>query len=116
MKLSNIILNEQNEFKSQIEALERELNQEYRPYVSMGAYHQPRPDSDPLKNKGFGSVTFLHKDELPENEFSKAIASVSSKGYEVDEEQSTNYYENEPGERDYFPKIKFTFNLDVPKV
>ena len=69
MKLSNIILNEQNEFKSQIEALERELNQEYRPYVSMGAYHQPRPDSDPLKNKGFGSVTFLHKDELPENEF-----------------------------------------------
>ena len=102
MKLSNIILNEQNEFKSQIEALERELNQEYRPYVSMGAYHQPRPDSDPLKNKGFGSVTFLHKDELPENE--------------LDKEQSTNYYENEPGERDYFPKIKFTFNLDVPKV
>tara|TARA_R110000823_G_scaffold202194_1_gene333117 strand:+ start:635 stop:970 length:336 start_codon:yes stop_codon:yes gene_type:complete len=111
MKLSNIILNEQDEFKSQIDSLQRELNKDYSPHVSMGAYHQPRPDDDPLKDKGFGSITFLHKEELPENEFSRAIAIVSSKGYEVDLKQSTNYYENEPGERDYYPKIKFNFDL-----
>tara|TARA_Y100001972_G_scaffold90852_1_gene111180 strand:+ start:1508 stop:1855 length:348 start_codon:yes stop_codon:yes gene_type:complete len=115
MKLSNILLNEYGEFKPEQKKLEQELgsqlSQTYRVSVYMEAFDQNRAKNDPRLGKGFGSITFLYRDELPEDDFEKAKSIVTSNGYEVIEDQSTNYYEREIGERDYFPKIKFTFNL-----
>lgn len=115
MKLTNIILNEYGEYKAEVKKLEKELStllsQTYKVHGHMAAYNQDRNDDDPLKGKGFGSVTFFYRDDLPEDDFKKAKEIISSNGYEVIEDQSTNYYEREIGERDYFPKIKFHFNL-----
>ena len=115
MKLSNILLNEYGEFKVEQKKLEQELatqlSQPYRVSVYMNAYDQNRAANDPRLGKGFGSVTFFFRDDLPEDDFKKAKDIVASNGYEVIEDQSTNYYEREIGERDYFPKIKFHFNL-----
>lgn len=116
MKLTNIILNEYGEFKKQENELETKLNSalssDYNLYVSIGAYSGDRSEDDPLKGMGFGEVVFLIKSELPEEEFEKAINTINSSGYTVNIKQSSNYYENEPGERDYYPKIKFTFKIE----
>jgi len=115
MKLSNIILNEYGEFKAEENQLEKALNtslsRPYRIHTHMGAYNQDREDGDPLKGKGYGNVEFFFKDELPEEDFKKAKEIIASTGYEVLDDQSSNYFEEDPGERYYFPKIKFHFNL-----
>jgi len=115
MKLTNILLSEYGEYKAEVKKLEKELStllsQTYRVHGFMQAYDQNRAKNDPRLGKGFGSITFFYKDDLPEDDFKKAKEIVASNGYEVIEDQSTNYYEREIGERDYFPKIKFTFNL-----
>ena len=115
MKLSNILLNEYGEFKAEENKLEkllkRRLCQAYRLNINMNAYDQDRKDDDPLKGKGFGSITFVYRDEIPHDDFEMAKALLTNQGLEVIEDQSTNYYDSDPGERDYFPKIKFHFNL-----
>lgn len=115
MKLSDILLNEYGEFKQQEDQLEKKvksaLSQDYSPFVSIGAYAGGRSEDDPLKDRGFGSVTFNHKDDIPEEEFNKAVNVVNSSGYEVEIDQSSRFYDYEPGERSYFPKIKFGFKV-----
>lgn len=115
MKLTNIILNEYGEFKKEENELKRKLNStlssDYNLYVSIGAYSGDRPDSDPLKGRGFGSVSFIHKEDIPEEDFSKAIDVINKSGYEVDLKQSDRFYDYEPGERDFFPRIKFGFKI-----
>jgi len=115
MKLSNIILNEYGEFKAEENKLEKllktQLSMPYRIHSHMGAYNQDRKDDDPLKGKGYGSIEFFYKDDLPEEDFEKAKILLTMQGLEVIEDQSSNYFEEDPGERYYFPKIKFHFNL-----
>lgn len=116
MKLSHIILKEYREFDQQEKELQKKvetsLSQDYNISVSLGAYAGDRADDDPLKGKGFGEVSFYEKEDIPEEEFGKAIDVIKSSGYEVDLSQSTRFYDYEPGERDYYPKIKFKFTVN----
>ena len=74
----------------------------------MGFYGTDRPDTDKYKGKGYGTLDFVYRDELPDLVWKDALNWVESKGYEVT--QSTNYYEVEfDGDRAYYPKIKFEF-------
>ena len=115
MKLIDIILNEYGEFKQQENELtskiESALNKKYNLSVSIDTYSGGRPDDDPLKDRGFGSLYFIEKEDIPEDEFKKAIDVINSSGYDVDVKQSTRFYDYEPGERDYYPKIKFGFKV-----
>ena len=84
---------------------------DYRPFISLGKYAGERPDSDPLKGKGFGSLDFVVPRELPPDEFKKALNWVKSKGFEIDENLTDNYYEpnydrEEPAEA--VPMIHFS--------
>lgn len=116
MKLSDIILKEYGEFNEQEKELQNKvasaLTGDYRISVNMGAYSGGRTEDDPLKDRGFGDVTFQHKDDLPEEDFNKAVDVINSNGYEVDIKQSSRFYDSEPGERDYYPKIKFGFKIN----
>ena len=107
-------LNEYGEYKSQEEKFKQELDsmfKDYRPFISLGKYAGERPDSDPLKGKGFGSLDFVVPRELPPNEFTKALDWVKSKGFEV-KSQSNEYEVEYDGDRAYYPKIKFHFDVD----
>ena len=76
-------------------------------------YSGDRPDSDPLKGKGYGDITFRVRGELSDQEWNKALKWVKDKGWEVTSE--SNFYDYEPGERYWYPKIKFQFNVaDFP--
>ena len=35
----------------------------HRPFISMGDYSQDRPDSDPLKGRGYGDITFMVRED-----------------------------------------------------
>ncbi|MAO20065.1 MAG: hypothetical protein CMJ25_04865 [Phycisphaerae bacterium] len=110
-------IEEYGEYKSQEVDLKKELDSQfgdYRPFISLGTYGEDRPDTDPLKGKGFGSITFSVREELDPNDWNKALKWVESKGFEIESE--SNYYEMEyDGDRAWFPKIKFQFNIsDFP--
>ena len=108
-------LNEYGEYKSQEEKFKQELDlmfKNYRPFISLGKYAGERPDSDPLKGKGFGSLDFVVRRELPPNEFKKALDWVKSKGFEV-KSQSNRYEIEFDGDRAYYPKIKFHFDVNT---
>ncbi|MDB9847711.1 hypothetical protein OAC50_00840 [bacterium] len=102
-------LNE-NDFKSEETALAREIDSRFGgdSYVDMGKYSGNRPDSDPLKDKGYGTITFRTNSEFEDREWTKVLNFVKSKGFEITDE--SNYYDFEPNEREWFPKIDFTFN------
>tara|TARA_B110000858_G_scaffold160492_1_gene184575 strand:- start:299 stop:925 length:627 start_codon:yes stop_codon:yes gene_type:complete len=102
-------LNE-NDFKSEETALAREIDSRFGgdSYINMGKYAGNRPDSDPLKDKGYGTITFKTNSEFEDREWAKVLNFVKSKGFEITDE--SNYYDFEPNEREWFPKIDFTFN------
>lgn len=77
-------------------------------FVSMGHYTEDRPDSDPKKGKGYGSITFSQQGELQDADWNKILQYLKSQNFEITSE--SNYYDFEPGEREWFPKIKFEFN------
>jgi len=111
MKLSNILLElDFDKYKEEEAELAREINTKFgiTPYVRMGDYSSGREDNDPLKDKGHGSVSFKVKSEFEENEWKDVINFIKNKGYEI--RQESNYYDIEPGEREWFPKIDFIFN------
>ena len=112
MKLSNIIL-ESLDYKKEEDLLKQELESNFKGYdyiVNMTAYSQDRSDDDPRKGKGFGSVVFHEKKDIDENTFNKVVAFLEVvKKFEIVSKE--RFYDFEPGERDYFPKIKFNFNL-----
>ena len=110
------LIKEFGEYKNAQDELNKELSKEFssaRPYISLGMYAGGRPDSDPLKDKGYGDITFRINGELSDQEWNKALKWVESKGWEVTDE--SNWYDYEPGERYWYPKIKFQFNtVDYP--
>ena len=110
------LIKEFGEYKDAQDELNKELSKEFssaRPYISLGMYAGGRPDSDPLKDKGYGDITFRINGELSDQEWNKALKWVESKGWEVTDE--SNWYDYEPGERYWYPKIKFQFNtVDYP--
>lgn len=111
MKLLKLIL-ENKEFRG---TLESELNKnfrEYRPLLSMSEYSRysrDRSDNDPLKNKGFGDVTFKYNGDLPDELFDNAVRIIEKLGGEITGKR--NQYEAERGERPYYPRIKFNYSL-----
>jgi hypothetical protein len=52
-----------------------------------------------------GEITFRMRGEFPDNEWDKILDLIKSKGFEIT--QDSNWYDIEPGEREWFPKIKF---------
>ena len=112
MKLSDIIL-ESRELEKEEELLQQELESNFKGYdyfVTMGGYSQDRSDDDPRKGKGFGSVVFNDRKDVDEKTFNKVLAFLEVvKKFEI--KSKTRFYDSEPGERDYFPKIDFNFNL-----
>ena len=52
-----------------------------------------------------GNITFRMKGEFPDSEWDKIVNLVKSKGFEVT--SNSNYYDIEPGEREWFPRIDF---------
>jgi len=110
------LIKEWGEYKDAQDELNKELSKEFggvNPYISLGMYAGGRPDSDPLKGKGFGDITFRVRGDLFDQDWKKALKWVESKGWEVTDE--SNWYDYEPGERHWYPKIKFQFNVaDFP--
>lgn len=109
MKLSNIIL-EYGQYKAEEDALEKELKSKFdisRLIVSLGDYSGGRPDNDPLKDLSFGSVTFLVHSDFKDEEWNKILDHLKSLGYDI--QSDSNYFDEDPGERYYYPKIKFHF-------
>jgi len=115
-KVTKDKVNEYGEYKDASSKLNQELKSafsEFNPYISLGMYAGGRPDSDPLKGKGYGEISFIHKNTLPDQTWSKVLNWVKSKGWEITSE--SNFYDFEDGERDYYPKVKFQFNVaDFP--
>ena len=100
-------------YKSLTDKYKTELKSKigYNPSISMRDYSQDRDDKDPLKGKGFGDISFYYRDDLPQNDFNKAIKWLESKGFEITQE--TNYYETDiDDDRAWYPKIKFNFDID----
>jgi hypothetical protein len=111
MKLTDLLLEiDFNKYDKESDLLSKELDTNFggSPYVSMGDYAGGREDNDPLKGKAYGKVTFRVKDEFEQSDWNKIISFIKSKGLEIT--QDSNYYENDPGEREYFPSVKFHFN------
>lgn len=109
MKLLNIIL-EYGQYKAEEDALERELKSKFnigRLSVSFGDYSDGRQDNDPLKGMSFGSVTFLVRNDFEDAEWNKIKDHLKASGYDI--QSDSNYFEEDPGERYYYPKIKFHF-------
>jgi hypothetical protein len=106
----NESLNEYGEYNDIADSLQAEMRKLFGDsvYTSMGSYGDDRPDSDPLKGKGYGQIFFRETNDLPDNEWKKVINFLKSKGFEITSE--SNYYEEDPGERIYYPKIQFHFN------
>jgi hypothetical protein len=111
MKLKNL-LNELFEYKD----LENKLGAELESLVpvdtsiNMGMYSGDRPDSDPLKGKGYGKITFLEYGDIMGGSFEKVVDWVKSINFEITSEN--NFYYHEPGEKHNYPFIKFHFNVE----
>ena len=111
MKLANIILNEDNH-SEKASSLQKEIDKHHKelnPSVRMAEYDQDRKDDDPLKGRGFGSVTFVIKQDISKDHFDSIKQIITNRGYEI--KSSNSDFESDPGERDYYPKINFHFNL-----
>ena len=110
-------IQEYGEYKSQEDNFGKELDSEfknYRPFISLGTYGNDRPDTDSLKGKGYGSITFSVREELSDDDWNKALKWVKSKGFEIKSE--SNWYEMDiDDDRAWYPKIKFEFDVaDFP--
>jgi hypothetical protein len=113
MKLRDIILETDfDKYRDKEQSLASEMNNKFGgdPYVSMGKYAGGRSDDDPRKGKGFGSVTFRMRGEFEDSKWNQILDYVKSKGLDI--QQESNYYDSEPGEREWFPKVDFHFNLN----
>ena len=90
---------------------QKELDQnfgEYDPRISMGEYTKDREEGDPLKGKGFGKVSFIVRQDLPDEDFDKAKKWIESKGYKITD--ASNWAEDDDDRR-YYPGIKFELDL-----
>lgn len=109
MKLTNIIL-EVQEYRAEESALAKDISSKFNiddVTVSLGDFSGGRSDSDPLKDMSFGSITFLVRSDFEETEWNKILDYVRSLGYDI--KSDSNYFDEDPGERYYYPSIKFHF-------
>jgi len=114
MKLKNIILTEDFlKYREEAKKLERELRDTYNRediFVDMGAYAGGRSEDDPLKDKGYGKVSFRTKSEVDPAEWKNLKNFLEAKGFEITNE--SNYYDVDiDDDREFFPDIKFQFNI-----
>ena len=110
MKISNILLQEFAEYRSKAKKLESELRDTYNRddiYVNMGVYSAGRSNDDPLKDKGYGKVTFQTKEELSSSEWKSIKNFLQVKGYEITSD--SNFYDTDD-DRFYYPSLKFQFS------
>jgi|SaaInlStandDraft_1057018.scaffolds.fasta_scaffold207131_2 hypothetical protein len=110
MKLTDIILEYTDAYKSIEASLARDIERSTDSgdcYVSMGDYAGGRPDDDPLKDMSFGTVTFKTSNDFEEGHWDKIKKYVESRGYDIT--QDSPYFDEDPGERYYYPSIKFHF-------
>ena len=112
MKLSDIIFENESHYQKLADKLENELRDTYNRddiHVSMGAYSGGRSARDPLRNKGFGRVEIMQREDLPDSEYRNMKNTLIAKGYEIT--GGANYYDYEPNENEFFPNFKFNFDL-----
>jgi len=53
-------------------------------------------------------VEIIKKDDIDDDMFEEMIKFIEGKGYTVDRKQSEKTYDYDPGERDFYPRIKFS--------
>ena len=53
-------------------------------------------------------IEFLKRDDIDKNTFEEMIRFIEDKGYTVDRKQSDRFYDEDPGERSFYPRIKFS--------
>jgi len=113
MKLSKIIAEvvDYEKYNDYEREFAKELDSKFKgnPSVSMVDYSQDREDSDPLKGKGTGTISFRMRDEFSNSTWQEIINYVKAKGYRITSD--SNYYDIEPGEREWFPRITFEFEI-----
>jgi|TARA_R100000027_G_C2209816_1_gene82661 hypothetical protein len=105
MKLSSIIL--ENRFDQQARKLEGELRDTFNNddiHVSMGYYAEDGPKA----SKGYGSIMYRQKEEVDPSEWKSLKNTLQAKGFSI--ESDANYFDDD-GDRYYYPKIKFEFDI-----
>ena len=114
MKLVDIILEYTDRYKDLEASLAKDLESKTNSgpcFVSMGDYAGGRPDNDPLKDMSYGKVTFTTTSDFEEDHWNKIKKYIESRGYDIT--QDSNYFDEEPGERYYYPTIKFHFKTPI---
>jgi|MDSV01.1.fsa_nt_gb hypothetical protein len=90
----------------------KSMGVDYNTFVSMRDYSQEgRSEGDKYLGRGFGDIHFNYRDEIPSDDFSKAIKFLKDKGFDIISD--SNYYEVEwDNDRAWYPKIKFEFDIE----
>jgi hypothetical protein len=90
----------------------KSMGVDYNTFVSMRDYSQEgRSKGDKYLGRGFGDIHFNYRDEIPSDDFSKAIKFLKDKGFDI--VSDSNYYEVEwDNDRAWYPKIKFEFDIE----
>lgn len=57
--------------------------------------------------QGYNKLEFLQKEDVDEKTFEMFIKLIEKLGYDVDLGQSVREYDFEPGERNFYPRIRF---------
>lgn len=110
MKLTDIIFEYTDAYKRIEDSLAKDIENKTNSgdcFVSMGDYAGGRPDDDPLKDMSYGKVTFQTRSDFEEPHWDKIKSYVESRGYDIT--QDSRFFDDEPGERYYYPTIKFHF-------
>ena len=53
-------------------------------------------------------IEVLERNDIDEDTFEEMIRFIEDKGYTVDRKQSDRFYDEDPGERSFYPRIKFS--------
>ena len=53
-------------------------------------------------------IEVLERDDIDKDTFEEMIRFIEDKGYTVDRKQSDRFYDEDPGERSFYPRIKFS--------
>ena len=59
-------------------------------------------------NNNKGQIDIHIRGDIPKDEFEEMIKFVESKGYTVDRNQSSDWFDEDPGERYFYPRIQFS--------
>tara|TARA_B100000085_G_scaffold192887_1_gene176768 strand:- start:1303 stop:1629 length:327 start_codon:yes stop_codon:yes gene_type:complete len=106
MKLSNIILKEDywTRFKPEAEKLEAEMRDTYnRDDIHVNIIQHSNGDH------ARGTVEIMSREQLRNAEYKNMKSFLTAKGYRIT--GGSNFYDYEPNEREYFPRIKFEFDI-----